>query len=114
MLFAAVELSTIALVSVGVLVWFGCAFYTAGMARNNGSNYHLWLLIGVLTGPLGLIFGYLYVQMTSERNRRRRHSEGGKSDIAEIVQCPNCGQSVPISFGDCQFCGAPLSRKKRR
>lgn len=113
MLFAAVEISRIALVAVGVLVWFGCAFYTAGMARNNGSNYHLWLLIGVLTGPLGLVFGYLYLKMTSERSRRIRYGEGGKSDIAEMVHCPNCGESVPRSFVDCQFCGASLSRKKR-
>ena len=113
MLFAAVEISRIALISVAVLVWFGCAFYTAGMARNSGSNYHLWLLTGVLTGPLGLVFGYLYLKMTSERSRRIRYSEGGKSDIAEMVRCPNCGESVPISFGNCQFCGASLSGKRR-
>ncbi|MCG2795265.1 MAG: hypothetical protein L6427_05280 [Actinomycetia bacterium] len=114
MLFAAVELSTVALVTVAVLVWFGCAFYTAGIARNSGRSYHLWLLIGVLTGPPGLVFAYLLLELTGERSRRIRYGEGGKSDIAEMVRCPNCNQSVPRSFEHCQFCGAPLSRRKHR
>lgn len=113
-MFAAVDISTIALVLVAVLVWFGSAFYTAGMARNSGRSYHLWLLVGVLTGPLGLAFAYLFLSLTGERSRRIRYGEGGKSDIAEMVRCPNCNQSVPRRFERCQFCGAPLSQRKHR
>lgn len=113
MFFAEVEFSKIALVSVAVLAWLGCSFYTAGMARNSGKSYHLWLLIGFLTGPVGLLFGYVFLHLTSERTRRIHYGEGGRSDIAEMVKCPNCGQSVPRSFGECQFCGASLYGRKR-
>lgn len=111
---AAVEIKTIALIGVAILVWFGCAFYVAGMARNGGKSYHLWLVIGVLTGPLGLLFGYLYIHLTGERHRRIHYGTGGKSDMAEMVRCPNCDQSVPLSFDHCQFCGAPVPRGRRR
>lgn len=111
---AAIETSTIALICVAVLAWLACAFYAAGTARNNGESYNLWLIIGVLTGPLGLVFALVYFRLTGERYRRRRYAAEEKSDIAAVTRCPNCNQVIPVTFERCQFCGCPLDRRKRR
>jgi hypothetical protein len=103
----------VGLASVGVLVWLFCAFSTASLARTNGRSYNLWLLVGLLTGPLGLGFSYLYYRVTGERYRRTRYGEGHHYDIPEMVRCPSCNESVPRSFESCQFCGAPLHRGRR-
>jgi uncharacterized membrane protein len=109
---AGLQLSTVAIVLVAVLVWVGCALYTAGTARNNGGSYGLWLLVGFITGPLGLVFGMVYFGLTGERHRRVRAGIGEKSDIARVERCPGCHELVPVTYESCQFCGTPLSKGK--
>lgn len=104
----------VGLVSCGVLLWLFCGFTLAGMGRSNGENYNLWMLIGMLTGPVGLGFGWLYFRMTGERHRRIRYGAGHHYDMPEIIRCPNCGQSVPSGFDTCQFCKSPLHGRGRR
>jgi hypothetical protein len=104
----------IALVSFAVLGWLFCAFYTAGRARANGRNYHLWLTIGLLLGPIAFVLSLVLFRSIGERHRRQRYGEGGKYDVPEMMTCPGCGESVPRSYGSCQFCGASLSRGKRK
>lgn len=108
---AAVSVKWIAIISLAVIGWFACAFYAGGMARNEGMSYHLFWMIGFLTGPLGLAFSLIYFRMTGERYRRERFSVKGTHDIPEMERCPQCGQAVPVSYDCCQFCGEPLSRK---
>jgi hypothetical protein len=59
-----------------VLVWLACAYYAGGIARNNGGNYHLFVLIGLLLGPLGLAFtltiGTAIINMFEIRIRRTK------------------------------------------
>jgi hypothetical protein len=98
----------VALVSAGALLWLFCMYTLGNMARANGENRTLWMLIGLFTGPVGLAFGWLYFRLTGERYRRIRHGAGKQYDMPEIVKCPGCGQSVPSAFHTCQFCGSPL------
>lgn len=102
----------IALVSSGILFWLFCMFTTAGMARANGQSYNLWLLIGLFTGPLGLLFAWLFFRFSGERHRRIRHGAGHQYDMPEIIQCPGCKQSIPSGFHTCQFCGTPLHGRR--
>lgn len=104
----------VGLASMGAIAWLFCAFSLAALARGQGQSYNLWLLVGVVTGPLGLAAGYGYFRATGERYRRSRYGEGGKYDIPEMIKCPGCGQSVPRSFEECQFCRRPLHAGKRR
>lgn len=113
MYFASNTVMVIALVASGVLVWLFCAFSAAALARSNGESYNLWLLIGVVTGPLGLLFARLYFRVSGERYRRIRHGAGRQYDMPEIIECPGCRQSVPSGFHTCQFCGTPLHGKRR-
>ena len=113
MYFASNTVMVIALVASGVLVWLFCAFSAAAQARSNGESYNLWLLIGLVTGPLGLLFAWLYFRLSGERYRRIRHGAGRQYDMPEIIECPGCRQSVPSGFHTCQFCGTPLHGKRR-
>lgn len=102
------------LVSMGAILWLFCAFTIAARARGVGQSYRLWLFVGLVTGPVGLVAGYLYFKVAGERYRRSRYGEGGKYDIPEMIRCQGCGQSIPRSFEECQFCGRPLHAGKRR
>ncbi len=104
----------IGLVSMGVLAWLFCAFTLAALARGVGQSYNLWMFVGLVTGPVGLVAGYLYFRVTGERYRRSRYGEGGKYDLPEMVRCPACGESIPRSYEVCQFCRQPLHAGKRR
>jgi hypothetical protein len=106
-------LMIIAVSGSAVLVWLFCAFSAASIARDNGYNYNLWLLIGFLGGPIALAGTYLYFVRAGERHRLARHSDGGRYGLPEMIHCPQCKQSVPSSYDDCQFCGAPLHRKRK-
>lgn len=104
----------IAVAASAVIVWLFCAFSTAAVARANGRRYNAWLLAGFLGGPAALLVAYLYFRYAGERHRLERYSDGTRYNFPEMIQCPRCNQSVPSSFQDCQFCGAPLHRKARR
>ena len=104
----------IAVSASAFLIWLFCGFSTASIARTNGSSYNVWLLAGLLGGPVALVVAYLYFRHAGERHRLARYSEGGRYNLPEMTQCPRCDQSVPASFQNCQFCGAPLHRKGRR
>src|SRR5665647_2380367 len=114
MFIASVSVPLIAGIAIAVVFWFWCAFTAAAISRANGQSYNLWLLIGIVTGPIGLIIAYMTGRATGERHRRIRHGEGHKYDMPEMMQCPHCGQSVPSHFESCQFCRAPLHQKRRR
>jgi hypothetical protein len=108
MYFASNTIMILALVSCGIIFWLFCAYTCASLARGNGESSRLWFFIGLITGPIGLVFAWLYFRLTGERHKRIRHGAGHKYDMPEIIGCPSCGQSVPSAFQTCQFCGAPL------
>lgn len=104
----------VGLVSFGVIAWLFCAFSLASLARGAGRSHNVWMVVGLLTGPVGLAVGYLYLRTSGERHRRRRYGERGKYDVPEMIRCPKCGESVPRSFDTCQFCKERLQAGRRR
>jgi len=69
---------------------FGLA--TAIIGRAKGSSFWLWLLIGAVLPPLGLIAVVLY------------HSEKDEPER----QCPTCRKAVKLYVQVCPRCGADL------
>jgi len=108
-----ISVQKIAIISVAVVAWLFCAFSAAEIARTNGGSYNFWLLVGLMTGPLGLALTYGYYRLTGERYRRYRHGVGRRSDLPEMTRCPGCGEWVPIGYERCQFCGTEIHGKKR-
>ena len=106
-------LAITAVVACGVLAWLFCAFTAAAMSRTNGESYNLWLVIGLLTGPIGLGAAWAYFRYSGERHRRIRYGAGHQYDMPVIIRCPGCGQSVPSAFDTCQFCHTSLHGRRR-
>lgn len=96
-----------------VVAWLACTFYAAGRASNNDANYWGWTALGLLTGPLGAAIAYVYFRNAGESKRIKRYSVDGREDMPRIITCPGCGESVPLSYECCQFCGAALHKRHR-
>jgi uncharacterized paraquat-inducible protein A len=73
-----------------IAFFFGLA--TAIIGRGKGSSFWLWLLIGTVLPPLGLIAVVLY---RSEKHEPER-------------QCPACGKAVKLYVQVCPRCGTDL------
>jgi uncharacterized paraquat-inducible protein A len=69
---------------------FGLA--TAIISKGKGSSFWVWLLIGTVLPPLGLIAVILY---RTEKNEPER-------------QCPNCRKAVKLYVQVCPRCGMDL------
>jgi ribosomal protein S27AE len=69
-----------------------CGLATAIIGRAKGSSFWLWLLIGTLLPPLGLIAVILYRTEKDEPER----------------QCPTCGKAVKLYVQVCPRCGTDL------
>jgi endogenous inhibitor of DNA gyrase (YacG/DUF329 family) len=73
-----------------IAFFFGLA--TALIGRGKGSSFWLWLLIGTLLPPLGLIAVILHRSEKTEPER----------------PCPACGKSVKLYVQVCPRCGTEL------
>ena len=73
-----------------VAISFGLA--TGMVAKQKGSSFFLWLLIGTVLPVVGLIAALLY---RIERNELRR-------------QCPQCGAVLKLYDQVCTRCGLDL------
>jgi len=73
-----------------LMVCFGIA--TAFIARAKGSSFFIWLLIGTVLGPFGLIAVILHRRENSEPER----------------QCPRCHKVVKLYVQVCPRCGLDL------
>jgi len=69
---------------------FGLA--TAIIGKAKGSSFWIWLAIGAVLPPLGLIAVILYRREKDEPER----------------QCPSCGKALKLYVQVCPRCGADL------
>ena len=75
---------------LAIAISFGLA--TGIVGRSKGSSFFLWLLIGGLLPPLGLIAVILYRREKDEPER----------------QCPNCLKPLKLYVQVCRRCGEDL------
>ena len=75
-----------------LVIAFSFGLATALIGRGKGSSFWLWLVIGSVLPPLGLIAVVLY---RTEKNEPER-------------QCPNCHKTVKLYVQVCPRCGADL------
>lgn len=73
-----------------IAFFFGLA--TAIIGRAKGSSFWIWLLIGSVLPPLGLVAVILYRVEKDEPER----------------QCPSCGKALKLYVQVCPRCGADL------
>jgi uncharacterized paraquat-inducible protein A len=75
-----------------LFIAFSFGLATAIIARAKGSSFWLWLLIGTVLPPFGLIAVVLYRREKDEPER----------------QCPICGKAVKLYVQVCPRCGTDL------
>ena len=75
-----------------LVIAFSFGLATAIIGRAKGSSFFIWLLIGTVLPPLGLIAVILYRVEKDEPER----------------QCPNCGKELKLYVQVCPRCGADL------
>jgi len=75
-----------------LVIAFSFGLATAIIARGKGSSFWLWLLIGTVVPPFGLIAVILH---RSEKHEPER-------------QCPTCGKVVKLYVQVCPRCGTDL------
>jgi hypothetical protein len=75
-----------------LVIAFSFGLATGIIGRAKGSSFWLWLLIGVVLPPLGLIAVILYRTDKDEPER----------------QCPTCGKAVKLYVQVCPRCGTDL------
>jgi len=73
-----------------IMLCFGVA--TAFIGRSKGSSFFVWLLVGTVLGPFGLLAVILYRREKSEPER----------------QCPRCHKVVKLYVQVCPRCGLDL------
>jgi hypothetical protein len=74
------------------IIAFSFGLATAIIGKGKGSSFWLWLLIGTLLPPLGLIAVVLHRSEKAEPERG----------------CPTCGKSLKVYVQVCPRCGADL------
>ncbi len=75
-----------------LLIAFSFGLATAIIGKGKGSSFWLWLMIGTVLPPLGLIAVILYRSEKEEPERR----------------CPTCGKVVKLYVQVCPRCGTDL------
>jgi len=75
-----------------LFIAFSFGLATAIIGRSKGSSFWIWLLIGTIVPPLGLIAVILYRREKDEPER----------------QCPNCLKPLKLYVQVCPRCGTDL------
>ena len=75
-----------------LVIAFSFGLATAIIGRGKGSSFWIWLLIGMVIPPIGLIAVILYRSEKIEPER----------------QCPTCGKELKLYVQVCPRCGTDL------
>lgn len=92
-------------VSLGLILvayLLGLPLLTAYVAESKGRSVFLWLLIGLLFGPVGLLAAVGIAPIDLEERRAR---QGRRSDKRI---CPLCDEAVWINAVVCRYCRTDL------
>ena len=75
-----------------LVILFCFALATAIIARSKGSSFFIWFIVGLCSGPFGLLAVILYRREKSEPERR----------------CPRCGAVHKLYVQVCTRCGEDM------
>ena len=99
-----------------ILVWIVCGVAAAFVAENRGASGFLWFILGVVLGPLGLIFSFASgSDRVCPACRKRVHPKATRcpycqSDISTkmLYRCSDCKAENQEGAASCPQCRAPF------
>jgi hypothetical protein len=82
---------------IAIIVWLGSAVGCYSIAQSKGLDGTLWTVLGLLLGPIAVLF----VAIATPGSRAP-----ARSDIRPEKKCYNCAEMVKLEANTCRFCGA--------
>lgn len=90
-----------------LLTWLICGILAAVIGSNRGDNGIGWFFIGLLLGPIGVIFSFF------AKGKQQKELEKAEKGISkEIKICEMCAEAVKAQAKICKHCGHEFSQEQ--
>ncbi len=87
---------------IGFGLWLVFAIATALVANSRGAGGCLWLVVGFVLGPVGLVLAVILAKPSGRCPFCREAID------PKATRCPHCQGVIKNSGGFCRKCGATL------
>ena len=88
-----------------ILIGIVCGLVSSYLANEKGRNWLVWLIVGFLTGPIGLILILLWPKDQKTLDQKALFD-------GELKKCPVCAELVKAEASKCRFCLADLDKNE--
>ena len=86
------------------LIWIFCAIVTPIVAENKGKGFLIFMLAGIIFGPLALLWVLITPRDEEGIERYKLMSEDAK-------KCPYCAELIKPEAKVCRFCRKTLRKR---
>lgn len=87
------------------LILIICAVATGGIGMSKSRSWARWFLIGLLTGPIGLLIAIGVPTNYAAKQRRDLH-------LGRTRKCPACAEIIAAEALVCRYCGRDVASSR--